>query len=239
MFWASAFNMNARLSDRYRGGRAFLAGDAAHVHPPTGGQGLNTSVQDAYNLGWKLAAVINGAPAVLLDTFEEERRPVASEVGLSSRLLEAAKRGSTRRGREVHQLDIGYPESSLAMERPERHGGILAGDRAPDAPVRGAGGQHTRLFELFKGPHWTLLGYDVTRAAVLPRQGLHIHTFGSRGDLIDDCRHFRDAYSLEHGAWALVRPDGYVGAIVSSEYLGKLETYLCHVGVCAEGSDHD
>ena len=56
--WASAFEMNARLADRYRVGRVFLAGDAAHIHPPTGGQGLNTSVQDAYNLGWKLAASI-------------------------------------------------------------------------------------------------------------------------------------------------------------------------------------
>ena len=58
--WASAFNMNARLAERYRDGHIFLAGDAAHTHPPTGGQGLNTSVQDAYNLGWKLAAVLRG-----------------------------------------------------------------------------------------------------------------------------------------------------------------------------------
>jgi 2-polyprenyl-6-methoxyphenol hydroxylase-like FAD-dependent oxidoreductase len=60
--WASAFTMNARLADRNRLGRALLAGDAAHTHPPTGGQGLNTSVQDSYNLGWKLAAVLGGAP---------------------------------------------------------------------------------------------------------------------------------------------------------------------------------
>jgi 2-polyprenyl-6-methoxyphenol hydroxylase-like FAD-dependent oxidoreductase len=80
VFWASAFSLNARLADRYRDGRVFLAGDAAHVHPPTGGQGLNTSVQDAYNLGWKLGALITGAPPSLLDTFEEERRPIAAEV---------------------------------------------------------------------------------------------------------------------------------------------------------------
>ena len=60
--WASAYGMNARLADRYQIGRVFLAGDAAHIHPPTGGQGLNTSVQDSYNLGWKLAAVLGGAP---------------------------------------------------------------------------------------------------------------------------------------------------------------------------------
>jgi 2-polyprenyl-6-methoxyphenol hydroxylase-like FAD-dependent oxidoreductase len=235
VFWASAFSMNARLADRYRDGRVFLAGDAAHIHPPTGGQGLNTSVQDAYNLGWKLAAVINGASPCLLDTFEEERRPIAADVlGLSTRLLEAAKRGSTRRGREVRQLDIGYPESPLAMERPERASGILAGDRAPDAPMRGAGGQTRRLFELFNDPHWTLLGYEAVRAAVRSRAGLHIHTIGARGDLIDEGGHFRDAYALAAGDWALVRPDGYVGAIVSSGHVEELEAYLDKMGLRAE-----
>src|SRR6476646_3759854 len=90
--WASAYSMNARLADRFRVGRVFLAGDAAHIHPPTGGQGLNTSVQDAYNLGWKLAAVLDGAPESLLSTYEKERRPIAEAVlGLSERLLEASK----------------------------------------------------------------------------------------------------------------------------------------------------
>ena len=78
VLWVSAYNMNARLADRFRVGRVFLAGDAAHVHPPTGGQGLNTSVQDSYNLGWKIAAVLGGAPEPLLATYEEERRPIAS-----------------------------------------------------------------------------------------------------------------------------------------------------------------
>ncbi|MFT8645497.1 MAG: FAD-dependent monooxygenase, partial [Gluconacetobacter sp.] len=107
--WASAYAMNARLADRYRVGQVFLVGDAAHIHPPTGGQGLNTSVQDAYNLGWKLAAVLGGAPAALLETYEEERRPVAAGMlGLAAGLLEKARQGDMRRGREVHQLDLGY-----------------------------------------------------------------------------------------------------------------------------------
>ncbi|TMV58745.1 2-polyprenyl-6-methoxyphenol hydroxylase, partial [Thioclava sp. BHET1] len=99
VFWASAYTMNARLADRYRDGRVFLAGDAAHTHPPTGGQGLNTSVQDAYNLGWKLAAVLGGAPDALLDSYEAERRPIAAGMlGLATKLLDAAKAGSMRRG---------------------------------------------------------------------------------------------------------------------------------------------
>ena len=230
--WASAFSMNARLADRYRAGRVLLVGDAAHIHPPTGGQGLNTSIQDAYNLGWKLAAIADGASGALLDSYEEERRPVAADMlGLATKLLDAAKRGEMRRGRQVHQLDIGYPESPLALEKPERANVLLAGDRAPDAPVIGAAGQPRRLFELFKGTHWTLLGYEVQRHLVPSRPGLHIHTFGAHGDLLDDGGHFREAYALTSGDWALVRPDGYVGAIVDSRDIEALERYLCFVGL--------
>ncbi len=234
--WASAYNMNARIADRYRVGRVFLAGDAAHIHPPTGGQGLNTSVQDAYNLGWKIAAVLRGAPDKLLATYEEERRPIAAEMlGLTTGLLEAARQGSMRRGREVHQLDIGYPQSSLRLEMPPRSGGVLAGDRAPDAPIRGAAGMPARLFNLFQGPHWTLLGFGVERfSAVAPRAGLHIHAVGPRGDFTDDEGHFRTAYGLTPGDWVLVRPDGYVGAIVSSDNVQALEPYLGSVGLARE-----
>jgi 2-polyprenyl-6-methoxyphenol hydroxylase-like FAD-dependent oxidoreductase len=228
--WASAFTMNARLADRYRSGRVFLAGDAAHTHPPTGGQGLNTSVQDAYNLGWKLTAVLSGGPEALLDSYEEERRPVAQAMlGLATGLLDAMKRGEMRRGSKVHQLDIGYPESSLALERPERKGGLLAGDRAPDAPIRGAAGQGRRLFDLFSGPHWTLLGYQVEGTDIAPRGGLHIHIFGS--DINDHEDYARQVYGLMPGSWVLVRPDGYVGAVISAENIGALEDYLQRVGL--------
>jgi 2-polyprenyl-6-methoxyphenol hydroxylase-like FAD-dependent oxidoreductase len=238
--WASAYNMNARLADRYREGRVFLVGDAAHIHPPTGGQGLNTSVQDAYNLGWKLGAVLRGAPDALLETYEEERRPVAAGMlKLSTRLLDAAKRGDNRRGREVHQLDIGYPESSLALEAPDRERGPLAGDRAPDARLRGAARQGTRLFELFKGPHWTLLGYRTSRSPAVPvpvpaRAGLRIHTIGDAGDgsdYVDEHGDFLDAYAPQADDWFLVRPDGYIAAIVSSAQLDELERFLSRCGL--------
>jgi 2-polyprenyl-6-methoxyphenol hydroxylase-like FAD-dependent oxidoreductase len=230
--WASAFNMNARLADRYRVARVFLVGDAAHTHPPTGGQGLNISVQDSYNLGWKLASVLKGAPDKLLDSYEEERRPIAAGMlGLATKLLDAHKRGEMRRGREVHQLDLGYPDSSLALEAPERREGLLAGDRATDAPVRGAGGQPRRLFELFRGTHWTLVGYEVQPDLVQPRAGLHIHRIGAGGDILDDHGHFRSFYNLEPGDRVLIRPDGYIGAIISSDHLDMLENYLCAVGL--------
>jgi hypothetical protein len=209
--------MNARLADRYRVGRVFLAGDAAHTHPPTGGQGLNTSVQDSYNPGWKLAAVLGGAPEKLLATYEEERRPIAAGMlGMATRLLDEGKGGTMRRGRETRQLDLGYPATSLALQMRERDG-LQAGDRAPDAPVRGAAGQPTRLFSLFQGPHWTLVGYEADHAAAFaPRPGLRIAIVGPHGDLVDDGGHFHDAYALSPGDWVLIRPDGYVGAIAGS-----------------------
>ncbi|HUB49415.1 MAG TPA: FAD-dependent oxidoreductase [Acetobacteraceae bacterium] len=232
--WASVYSMNARLADRYRAGRVFLAGDAAHIHPPTGGQGLNTSVQDGYNLGWKLAAVLGGAPEKLLDTYEEERRPVAASVlGLSTRLLDEVTQGARmRRNREARQLDLGYSGSSLALHADQRHG-LQAGDRAPDAPMRGAAGQPTRLFSLLQGPHWTLLGYKADRATIAVRSGLHIHIIGPQGDLVDEGGHFSDAYAVSPGEWILIRPDGYVGAITASDNVSALERYLAEVGIAA------
>lgn len=230
--WASAYSMNARLADCYRVGRVLLVGDAAHIHPPTGGQGLNTSVQDAYNLSWKLAAVLGGASDRLLDSYESERRPVAeSMLGLATGLLEAARRGGMRRGREVRQLDIGYPESSLTLNPSGSVGALLAGDRAPDAPLRGAAGCSRRLFELFTGSHWTLIGYETERDIIEPRRGLHIHQVGAGRELQDVGGHFRDAYGLASGEWVLVRPDGYIAAIMTADATAILQRFFAEVGL--------
>jgi 2-polyprenyl-6-methoxyphenol hydroxylase-like FAD-dependent oxidoreductase len=244
--WASTFRMGARLAARYRSGRVFLAGDAAHVHPPAGAQGLNTSVQDAYNLGWKLAAALapgNAAIAdALLDSYEAERRPVGADLlALSTRLLQAAQRGDLRRDRAVRQLDLAYRASPLAFglapglqdqARSLAHG-LAAGDRAPDAPLRDRTGQPTRLFDLFAGPHWTLLGRDGARAGLarLERPGLHVHIIG---DLADAAGHVAHAYALAAGEVVLVRPDGYVGARVATTMPGAwdaLAAYLRQVGL--------
>ena len=104
---------------------------------------------------------------------------------LSTRLLDAAKQGSMRRGRETRQLDLGYHGASLALQTRERDG-VTAGERAPDAPMRGRAGQPTRLFALLNGPHWTLLGCETDRGAISPRPGLRVHVVGPRGDILDD-----------------------------------------------------
>ena len=230
--WASAYNMNARLADRYSVGRVYLAGDAAHIHPPTGGQGLNTSVQDAYNLGWKLAAVLRGAPESVLASYEAERRPVAAEVlGLSTKLLDALQqRGEMRRGRETQQLDLGYPDTPLALKGDDDFT-LQPGDRAPDAPCSGAGGQRTRLFHLFKGTHWTLLGIGADRSAIHTRHSLRIHGTGAGGDIVDCCGHIAEAYAS--AGWVLIRPDGYIAAVVSAQSTAALDAFLDSIGLTA------
>jgi hypothetical protein len=137
------------MVDRYRVGRVFLAGDAAHVHPPTGGQGLNTGVQDAYNLGWKLAHVVRGGPQALLESYEAERLPVAAAVlGLSKRLYQTP---SIKRGDATNQLALHYRSSCLSSGG--TLGGLHPGDRMPDARLADG----SRLFDHLRGPHATEL----------------------------------------------------------------------------------
>jgi 2-polyprenyl-6-methoxyphenol hydroxylase-like FAD-dependent oxidoreductase len=226
--WASAYSMNARLADRYRAGRVLLMGDAAHIHPPTGGQGLNTSIQDAYNLGWKLAAVLAGAPDALLDTYEEERRPIAAGMlGLATGLLEKARQGDMKRGREVHQLDLGYRSSSLALDTARPDGGLRAGDRAPDGVLRDTAGRPRRLFDLLAGPHWTLIARAADPAALpAPRRGLRIHRVGADGAFQDPDDSLGATYGLADGDLVLVRPDGYVAAIAIAADRARLEDFL-------------
>jgi len=145
--WSSIYRPSVRMVNRYRVNRVLLAGDAAHVHPPAGGQGLNTGVQDAYNLGWKLAHVLRGGPESLLDTYEAERMPVAAAVlGLSKRLHQAQ---SIRRGDATNQLRLHYRSSSLSSG--VAFAGLLPGDRMPDARLDAGG----RLFDRLRGTHAT------------------------------------------------------------------------------------
>jgi 2-polyprenyl-6-methoxyphenol hydroxylase-like FAD-dependent oxidoreductase len=159
--WSSMYRPAVRMVDRLRVGRIFLAGDAAHLHPPTGGQGLNTGVQDAYNLGWKLAHVLRGGPDSLLDTYEAERLPVAAAVlGLSKKIY---RTGSLKRGDATNQLRLHYRSSPLSSSKP--WGQLHPGDRMPD--VRLSNG--TRLFDEMRGTHATeVITGDGTRILIRP-----------------------------------------------------------------------
>jgi 2-polyprenyl-6-methoxyphenol hydroxylase-like FAD-dependent oxidoreductase len=145
--WSSMYRPAVRMVDRLRAGRVFLAGDAAHVHPPTGGQGLNTGIQDAYNLGWKLAHVLRGGPESLLDTYEAERLPVAAAVlGLSKQIYRTR---SLKRGEATNQLRLHYRTSALSSGK--SLGGLHPGDRMPDVRLPDGG----RLFEHMRGTQAT------------------------------------------------------------------------------------
>ena len=246
--WMSLFRHNVRLVDRYRDGRVFLAGDAAHVHTPSGAQGLNTGIQDAYNLGWKLALILNGAPDSLLDTYQEERMPVAAAVlKLSTKLTEGINRKRLPkliRGDKERQLLLNYRNSSLAVEADASYRGKLrAGDRAPDAPGCRHSSEQIRLFDVFRGTHFTLLVFGskaieavrnfprryeqpVRVVAVLPTPNDNYCE-----TLVDDNRYVRRAYGVsdEDNITFLVRPDGYVGHIACSRWELAIEEYLAAV----------
>ncbi|MGH3369240.1 MAG: FAD-dependent monooxygenase, partial [Nocardioidaceae bacterium] len=182
--WTTYFHLHHRHATSYRTGRVFLAGDAAHIHSPAGAQGMNTGIQDAWNLGWKLALVAKGvANPALLDTYQTERQPVGRYVlrvtdrafvvatstnplirllrtHVAPRLLQLAlgfARGRALGFRAVSQLAIQYRSSPAVQEGHPRLGrGPRAGDRLPDAPVT-VDGQPQTLHQALAAPRFHLL----------------------------------------------------------------------------------
>jgi 2-polyprenyl-6-methoxyphenol hydroxylase-like FAD-dependent oxidoreductase len=235
--WRSSYRVNVRMVDQLRAGRVFLAGDAAHVHPIAGGLGMNTGIQDAYNLGWKLALVLGGnATSGLLDTYGEERLPIASWLlDITSERLSAVLDAIKERGGgvdavatpELTQLMLGYPWSRLSRQTTSRPAGPRPGDRAPDAPLRDAAtGAPTRLFDLFRGPHFTLLCLGERCAPVLgdAETGIVKPYLVGPGGLRDDDGHVAHAYGTD--ALILVRPDGYIGLVAHPTETGRVGEYL-------------
>ena len=198
--WSSVFRISHRLAGSYGGGRVFLAGDAAHIHPPTGAQGMNTGIQDAYNLGWKLALAVQGRAADgLLDSYDAERRPVGAEV--VGRTVRHARQGlgagetdaATAIAREA-QLLLGYRDSPLVGEDVPHgggsdvpHGGGPApGDRAPDATElrQDAVASPLRLHELLRHPGHTVLLWAPTAQALQAQRELAERATDRFGDAL-------------------------------------------------------
>lgn len=231
--WKSLFRTNTRLAEHYGRGRAFLVGDAAHVHPPAGAQGLNTGIGDAYNLGWKLAQVLDGADPTLLDSYELERRPIAAAVlGLATRKYDAVGQldpASIRRGTDEQQLKLTYHGGPLAPSETDRTTTVRVGDRAPDAVLRDRDGTPVRMFDMLRGPHFTAIAYGANAAEDLdelawPETGAPLRRIitGATAELadnllVDDRASFASAYGLPGDALLLVRPDGYIGHIATRE----------------------
>jgi 2-polyprenyl-6-methoxyphenol hydroxylase-like FAD-dependent oxidoreductase len=214
--WLSRFGDATRLAERYRVGRVLLAGDAAHIHPPAGGQGLNLGVQDAFNLGWKLAAELRGwAPGALLDTYQAERHPVAEDVLDNTRAQ--VELSSTEPGPRAVR---GLLTELLGFEEVNRHltGKITAIDIRYDF---GAGpdllGRRLRDVDLAQGRLYDRLHRG--RGLVLDRTGrLSAGGWADRVDLLADPAAALDVPAL------LLRPDGYVAWV--GEHQRDLDDHL-------------
>jgi 3-(3-hydroxy-phenyl)propionate hydroxylase len=235
--WISRFTDMTRQAASYRDGRVLLAGDAAHVHPPQGGQGLNTGVQDAVNLGWKLAQVVDKtSPQSLLDTYHAERHPVGARV-LQNTMAQVALSSPDDR----HQALRHTLTELLSMDEPRRRiaamlsgldihydlgeGHPLLGRRMPDLDLHTADGP-TRVFTLLHDARPVLLHLGEPG-------GFDISPWANRVRLVD-ARH--------DGVWelpvlgevaappaVLIRPDGHVawaGVLTDSELPQALATWF-------------
>ncbi|MCF7553648.1 FAD-dependent monooxygenase [Pseudonocardia sp. WMMC193] len=235
--WLTYFEVHHAQVAQYRHGRVFLAGDAAHIHSPAGAQGMNTGIQDADNLAWKLALVARGeADQALLDTYHRERHPIGAAVlkqttrltnvgtatgpealvrdALSFVLGHSHRLGSAA-ATTMAELRIAYPHSSLSAQR----GGLLrAGDHAPDpAGLHRTDGTPVAVEDLLAGPGFLLL---VPRTA--DRDALRA-ALGDLGTVADDLA--GDPFGLGEGM-ALVRPDGYLGLVAGTADPEVLTRYL-------------
>ncbi|MEV6390628.1 FAD-dependent monooxygenase [Nocardia xishanensis] len=165
--WSSVFRISHRIVDSYSRARVFVAGDAAHIHPPTGAQGMNTGIQDAHNLAWKLALTLAGIGAPdLLASYDAERRPVGADV--VGRTVRSAREGIGAGEtdadfvvRREAQLLIDYSAGPIVSNAPADTGGPLPGQRAPDAAglTRDAVAFPIRLFSLLGRTDHTVLIY--------------------------------------------------------------------------------
>ena len=227
--WFSTYRVQHRVADHFRRGRAFLLGDAGHLHSPAGGQGMNTGIGDAANLAWKLAAVVSGhAPAALLDSYEPERIAFARKLvattdrmfrlvvsgGLAGRMVRtvaaptalpiATRFAAARRAlfRIASQIAVRYPQSPLSQGRA---GGVAGGDRLPWVA-------EADNFAPLAARDWQLHVHGepgAELAAAARALALPLHAF----PWSQDARHARYA----RGAAYLVRPDGYVGLAASAQ----------------------
>ncbi|MET4049377.1 MULTISPECIES: FAD-dependent monooxygenase [unclassified Rhodococcus (in: high G+C Gram-positive bacteria)] len=233
--WSSVFRISHRIVDAYGRGRVFVAGDAAHIHPPTGAQGMNTGIQDAHNLAWKVALSVRGVAAPgLTDSYDAERRPVGEEVvGMTVRNaregIGAGDSSVETAMRKQAQLLISYAGSPLISQADPKAAVVQPGERAPDARglTRDMVAFPIRLFELFGGVGHTLLLYsdgevekfeELAAAAVDAAHGLldvyllvASHVTSVLPVVVDSASEFRSAYGVTGPIAFVIRSDGYLG----------------------------
>ncbi|MDQ1233636.1 2-polyprenyl-6-methoxyphenol hydroxylase-like FAD-dependent oxidoreductase [Paenibacillus sp. SORGH_AS306] len=246
--WLSIYRVNVRMVECYHNNRVFLAGDAAHVHSPAGGQGMNTGIQDAYNLGWKLAAVLQGADATLLHTYDEERRPIAQAVLQDSSKKIKAITSTVTESRSLSQslstvsddltsgLPISYRSSSLTRSFNGKDTLLLLpGDRAPNADILQNKEFSGNIFDLLRGTHWTVLAFvnhtDSSVLENLTHDQLRLYCIlpsdTKRTDhIIDHAGNAYRIYNILSEELLLIRPDGYIALRTSIEESSSILQYL-------------
>ena len=244
--WHSKWQSWVRLAKDYRAGNVFIAGDAAHVHSTTGGQGMNCCMQDAYNLGWKLAMVVQGAAKPeLLETYATERRPIAEQVIWAASSLheifmghgkDIAERARKIEDREYLAAVVGRcsglsytyrdhvpkPAGQAAVEGP------AIGDRAPDATLSNG----RAVFDFFRHTGFTLLALPAgVRSAAATDEAVRSMTarFGAvlRSHDVPHAPEVAKHYGTSaRDRLFLVRPDGYVGYACYADEADLLATHL-------------
>ncbi|WP_328335968.1 MULTISPECIES: FAD-dependent monooxygenase [unclassified Streptomyces] len=218
------------VAAQFRKGRCFLVGDAARTVMPVTAQGMNTGIQDAFNLGWKLAAVIAGAPDQLLDTYNTERLPVAHDLLMRTErsfwggvgtppTAEAVATGVGKQQQARGERAVDYRSSPLSQQSAE-HPGLAAGDRAPQVALLGADGTATTLYDELRYGGWVLIATAVTPGA-LP--GVRATRFAAT------TQEMAGYYALAPGETLLIRPDGYVGYRSASGRDEDVVRYLTQV----------
>jgi 2-polyprenyl-6-methoxyphenol hydroxylase-like FAD-dependent oxidoreductase len=249
--WFSTYRIHHRCAERFRDGRCFLLGDAAHIHSPAGGQGMNTGLQDAYNLAWKLALVVAGrASTRLLDTYEAERRPVAERLlrttdrafsvlvsdrwmagvfrtRLLARIAALAMRLERIQAlafRTISQTGIRYRESVLSRSAAEfPRSGPQPGDRFPWLLLQlRRGGAPEDLFRAFDDTCFNLVLFGEASSALRSGDLLRVHA-------LPDTAHNREALAavqIPRHAFYLLRPDGHIGLAGARAEPGALSEYL-------------
>ena len=231
--WISRFVINERKVADYRHGRVFLVGDAAHIHSPAGGQGMNTGMQDAFNLAWKLALVCRGdAAESLLDTYSAERSAIGAQVLkdagnltrvalISNPLLQQLRAlavgtlthlDAVRRkiAAQFSELELHYNDSPLSLAPPGHATHLAAGARVPNAQLAGAG----TLYSVLNGGRFV-----VAALGVMPRLSTATQRLAVAVELAANS-------AFEAGHWYVIRPDGYLAFSLSSDDPAALDSLL-------------
>jgi 2-polyprenyl-6-methoxyphenol hydroxylase-like FAD-dependent oxidoreductase len=257
--WLTNFEIRHARVPAYRWGRVFLAGDAAHIHSPAGGQGMNTGMQDAFNLTWKLAAVINaGAGDTLLDSYEAERGPVAdSVITYTNRLTKAGTlSGVPRRIRDVvarilsrvpaarrvmaetvEEVNVDYQDSPIAVGRPPRHAKVAAGQHVPHATDEAVQKQLRAVCGAQTLGHvvLTVAARRVAPAAGGPGHvqvlvtGDGVPVAGYDAVVADPKGVVAQRLGLKNGGRVVIRPDGYIGAIAALADTTTIADYFAKI----------